>query len=360
MAPDTVRQLERLASMPWIVDHVAAMADAHLAEGVAVGTVFATERMVVPDALGGDLGCGMAAVPLSVEVASLDRAELERWLEAMGRAIPVGDATHRGKGIAVSDALMGAALSTHALEKARDRLAGAHLGTLGGGNHFVELDRDTIGRLWVMVHSGSRGLGAAIAAHHRRAAGGVLGALDVTTPAGAAYVADVAWALEFARANRARMLAEAAAIIAEATGGAPIEAERVDVHHNFVAPEEHGGRTLYVHRKGATSARLGELGLIPGSMGTASYVVRGLGAPASFASCSHGAGRGMTRKESRHRIKPEALDRVMRKEVCDRTKIRDLVEEAPAAYREVREVIEDQADLVEPVWRLEPLAVLKG
>ncbi len=360
---DTARQLRKLASAPWVTGHVAAMADAHLAAGVAVGTVFATEHHLVPAALGGDLGCGMAALPFDVEARLLDRAALERLLARLAAAIPVGDAVHPGRGLGVDDALMAAPLSTGALAHARERLAGRHLGTLGGGNHFLELDRDTSGRLWAMVHSGSRGLGGAIAAHHQRAVTptpGSLGVLDVRTEAGQAYAADVAWALAFARANRDAMLRAAIAVIVDATGAAPLEEERVDVHHNFVAPEVHEGRALWVHRKGATSAREGELGLVPGSMGTASYVVRGLGCAASYGSCSHGAGRVWSRREARVRVKPRALARAMAHVVFDGARIEDLVEEAPQAYRDIREVIEDQAELVTPVWRLEPIAVLKG
>lgn len=167
---ETVRQLQRLASQPYVVEHVAAMADAHLAEGVAVGTVFATERALVPRALGGDLGCGMSAIRLDIEAARLDRRTLTTLVEAWGRAIPAGDATHR-TAHAVPDALLSPRLSTHALEHTRQRLAGRHLGTLGGGNHFLELDRDAEHQLWLLVHSGSRGLGAAVAEHHGRAAG---------------------------------------------------------------------------------------------------------------------------------------------------------------------------------------------
>lgn len=356
---DTERQLRQLAAEPWVVGHVAAMADAHLAHGVAVGSVFATEHTVVPSALGGDLGCGMAAIPVDVAARSLDRRSLERLLVKLSSAIPVGDAFHRGRR-APPETLLAAPLSTHALERARERLVGPQLGTLGGGNHFVELDRDPHGRLWVMVHSGSRGLGSAIALHHQRAAPGALGSLDVRTAAGQAYVEDVRWALTFARANRDALLATALAVIADETGGAPIEDERIDVHHNFVAPEVHGDRTLWVHRKGATAARQGELGLVPGSMGTASYVVRGCGATASFASCSHGAGRVWSRSEARKKQRPEALRQAMRHVVFDEGRLRALVEEAPAAYRDIREVIEDQAELVEPVLRLEPILVLKG
>ena len=359
----TERQLRRLASMPWVVGHVAAMADAHVSEGIAVGSVFATEHTVVPAALGGDLGCGMAAVPLGIDAASLDRPALERLLVRLASAIPVGDASHRGRGVPVDDALLAAPLSTHTLEHTRERLAGRHLGTLGGGNHFLELDRDTSGRLWVMVHSGSRGLGAAIAHHHQRVAGvgpAELVGLDVRTAAGAAYVEDVAWALTFARKNRDVMLARAVEVLAEEAGATPLWDERVDVHHNFVAPEVHGGQPLWVHRKGATSAREGELGLIPGSMGTASYVVRGKGASASLASCSHGAGRVYSRGEARRQLDTRGLARAMRQVVYDEARAAALVEEAPAAYRDIREVLEDQEGLVEPVWRLEPRLVLKG
>jgi tRNA-splicing ligase RtcB len=184
--------------------------------------------------------------------------------------------------------------------------------------------------------------------------------LDVRTAAGAAYVEDVAWALTFARKNRDVMLARAVEVLAEEAGATPLWDERVDVHHNFVAPEVHGGRPLWVHRKGATSAREGELGLIPGSMGTASYVVRGKGASASLASCSHGAGRVYSRGEARRHLDTRGLARAMRQVVYDEARAAALVEEAPAAYRDIREVLEDQEGLVEPVWRLEPRLVLKG
>ncbi len=355
-------QLERIAAQPYVVEHVAAMPDLHVANGVAVGTVFATADTVVPIALGGDLGCGMSAVRFDYPAARLSR--LHEVLETLSRHIPVGDFTHRGKGVPVSDALLATPLSTGALEHARARLAPRHLGTLGGGNHFIELDRDGGGALWLLVHSGSRGLGSAIAAHHLRAAEqgayGALPGLRCDSAQGHACLADLEWALQFARANREALLARATQVLSEVTGAQPDAASRLDVHHNFVRFEEHFGRRLLVHRKGAIAAPAGERALIPGSMGTASYVVEGRGEAQSFRSASHGAGRVMTRREAREQIRPERFTQSMRRVVFDQRRRAALIEEAPAAYRDIGEVLEDEVDLVRPVVRLEPLAVLKG
>jgi tRNA-splicing ligase RtcB len=361
---ETVRQLQRLASQPYVVEFVAAMADAHLAAEVAVGSVFATEHTVVPGALGGDLGCGMSAIRIDIAAASLDRRRLEGLVRQLGRAIPTGDATHRGRGVAVSDALLQPDLSTRALERTREALACRHLGTLGGGNHFLEFDRDAGGSLWMLVHSGSRGLGAAVAAHHAKAAdaggdGGLRG-LDTTREQGAAYLNDLSWALAFARANRQALAARALEVMAD-TLGASVEASvPIDIHHNYVGRETWFGRDLLVHRKGAVAVPEGTQALIPGSMGTASYIVEGLGNEASFGSCSHGAGRVMSRKEAQAAVGPKALAHAMGRVVYPEALARHLVEEAPAAYRDIAEVLEDQEDLVRRRVRLEPIAVLKG
>lgn len=354
----TLRQLQKLAGQPYVTMHVAAMPDAHVSSGVAVGSVFATEHVVVPAALGGDLGCGMSACRLTG--ASLERPQLERFVMALGRAIPTGHATHR-TAVPVPDALRDLPLSTGSLEHTRDALLGRHLGTLGGGNHFIELDRDGQGGMWLLVHSGSRGLGAAIAVHHARAAGDALGGLDVRE-AGAAYLADLGWALDVARANRRTLAARAREVFADVTGLEPEDdanTER-DIHHNFVARETWFGRSVLVHRKGAVAAPEGARVLIPGSMGTASYLATGRGAEASFGSCSHGAGRVLSRSAARAAITPKALQRAMHGVVFPQALARSLVEEAPAAYRDIDEVLEDQADLVQKETRLRPLAVLKG
>ena len=351
VAAEAQAQLERLARQPYVVGHVAAMPDLHVASGVAVGSVFATERFVVPSALGGDLGCGVSAVHFAAQARGLD---LERILDDWSARIPVGDAVHRRSQRLACEA----PLSTQALEHQRERLAPRHLGTLGGGNHFVELDRDSAGELWLLVHSGSRGLGAAIGAHHSKAAEatgiGSIPGLDVESPEGRACLADIAWALTFAADNRKALVAAATDAIAAQTGVGPGDA--IDVHHNFVSHEA----GLWIHRKGAVSAVAGMRVLIPGSMGTASYVAEGLGEPRSFASASHGAGRVMTRKEAHQRISVQRLRQAMRRVVHDEQREASLVEEAPAAYRDIGEVLEDESDLVKPLLRLEPLVVLKG
>lgn len=349
--PRALGQLLRTANQPWAFGFVAAMADAHVSEGVAVGTVFATEHTVVPSALGGDLGCGMSAIRLGIDASRLD---LRNIVDALERAIPAGSATHRGRGVEVPDALFEDPLSTHALEHAREALARRHLGTLGGGNHFLELDVDVEGEVWLLVHSGSRGLGAAIAAHHQKAGE----ALDVREPQGAAYLRDHEWALSFAAANRRSLAKTALSVIAETARVELDDMSVLDIHHNFARREEWLGRPLIVHRKGAVAVPEGTMALVPGSMGTASYVVEGLGNPASFGSCSHGAGRVMTRTEARAKVDRKAFAHAMRRVVHPRR--RDLVEEAPCVYRDIREVLDDQEDLVSRRVRLEPIAVLKG
>ncbi|MFY1830896.1 RtcB family protein [Myxococcus fulvus] len=364
LPPGAQEQLRLIASQPYVVEHVAAMPDLHVARRIAVGSVFATGHHIVPGALGGDLGCGVRAYRFAYPAALLGRDLLESLLARLSRVIPVGDATHRGKGLALPAELESPPLSTQRLCREWERLAPRHLGTLGGGNHFVELDRDAGGDLWLLLHSGSRGVGATLADHHIRVATalgeGTLPGLSLHTPEGAACLADTQLACRFARANRDVLAARALEVLADVLGLTPDVDATVDVHHNHVAPEEHFGRTLWVHRKGAVGLEAGQRGLIPGSMGTASYVVEGLGEPRSFRSCSHGAGRVLSRTEARARIRPAALEHALRRVVHDAGKADSLVEEAPAAYRDIAEVLEDEADLVTPVRRLTPIAVLKG
>ncbi|NTX37584.1 RtcB family protein [Myxococcus llanfairpwllgwyngyllgogerychwyrndrobwllllantysiliogogogochensis] len=364
LPPGAEKQLRHLAAQPYVVEHVAAMPDVHVAHGVAVGSVFATEHHVVPGALGGDLGCGVSAYRFAYPAASLGRDTLELLLTRLSQVIPVGDATHRGRGLPLPSALEAPPLSTQKLRHAWERLAPRHLGTLGGGNHFLELDRDAGGDLWLLLHSGSRGVGAAIGEHHQRVAKtlgeGSLPGLSLHTPEGAACLADLDLACRFARANRDALAARALEVLSQTLGISPEPESTVDLHHNHVAGETHFGRALWVHRKGAVGLESGRQGLIPGSMGTASYVVEGRAEPRAFRSCSHGAGRVLTRTEARARIRPSALEHALRRVVHDSRRAAALVEEAPAAYRDIVEVLEDEADLVTPVRRLTPIAVLKG
>ena len=362
VSDETVAQLERIASRPYTVLRVASMADAHVSEKVAVGTVFATDDVVVPRALGGDLGCGVSALRLTHPPIALDRRALDPVVASLVRAIPAGRALHRGG--TLPDALRAGRLSTHALEHARDALGGKHLGTLGEGNHFLELDRDAEENLWLLVHSGSRGLGAAIAHHHVRVAESLdpdpLAGIPADSSGGRAYLDDVAWALAFARANRAALAARALAILREVLDVDLGVAETVDIHHNFVVRERWDERDVVVHRKGAVAVPAGTRAIVPGSMATASYLVTGLGNALAFDSCSHGAGRVMSRKEAHARVKPAMLADAMRRIAWPKHLERKLVEESPHVYRDIGEVLDDQDDLVARGPRLVPLAVLKG
>lgn len=367
--PLALRGLRAIARAPWARVHVAAMADAHPARAAPVGTVFATDHELVPGALGSDLGCGMRAVRLGAAPRP-ERRALERVLEGWTRAIPAGDACHAGSARA-PDALLALPLSTGKLERARERLLGRHLGTLGGGNHFVELGRSAAGELWLLVHSGSRGLGGAVGDHHARATGGdALAALDTRRDEGAACAADLAFAWAVAEANRAAIARVAADVVREhlrldfecrpphSCAGRSEPDAPIDVPHNCIRREPWLGEDRWIHRKGAAVAPLGGLAPIPGSMGTASWIVAGRGAEASFGSCSHGAGRIVARGEVHRRLAPRAFERSMRGVV--HPPHAHLIEEAPGAYRDVDQVVDDQRELVSPLVRLTPLVVLKG
>jgi tRNA-splicing ligase RtcB (3'-phosphate/5'-hydroxy nucleic acid ligase) len=260
------------------------------------------------------------------------------------------------------DSLRETSLSTGTLTHQRDWLGRRHIGTLGGGNHFIELQRDTLNRLWVTVHSGSRGIGAAIASHHARAATlDTLPFIEAASQEAAAFLSDLNWALDFASENRKRMMEQVVSALTDSIGKT-VSHDFFDVAHNVITQEIHGGRTLFVHRKGAMPAAAGMRGIIPGSMGTASYIVEGLGNLASYASCSHGAGRLLSRSEARKRISLKDLRRQMQHVVYsdEHSVVAALVEEAPAAYKDIKAVLKQQSDLVKPVLRLEPLAVIKG
>jgi tRNA-splicing ligase RtcB len=352
--------LERLARTPDVV-RVAAMPDVHLAEDVCVGTVVATERTLIPAAVGGDIGCGMAAVAFDGEADALtDERAAAAVLTGLSRTIP---SLRRAGPAALPDALKQRELSAPGLESLKRRTAALQLGTLGRGNHFVELQGDEEGRLWLMIHSGSRGLGPAIRDHHHergeRLPGG-LRAIAADGADGAAYLGDVQWALDYAGASRLRM-AEAAAEVVRACLGQHVRMDTwIACAHNLVRREEHDGQCVYVHRKGAISARDGELGVIPGSMGAASYHVEGRGCAAALCSSSHGAGRQMSRGEARRRVSVVELIKQMRGVWFDHRAAEGLRDEAPAAYKDITAVIRAQRELTRVVRRLRPLLSYKG
>ncbi|HYG77406.1 MAG TPA: RtcB family protein [Planctomycetota bacterium] len=356
--------LARLAQSHRLREPVAVMPDVHAASNVCVGTVLASDDVVFPTAIGEDLGCGMASCCYAFEARSLSRRDLERVVERILDRVPVGRRSHPHAQDVPEELLQGE-LSTRALSHQREWLGRRHLGTLGGGNHFIELQADAPGRLWVTVHSGSRGIGAMIAAHHARAAipENPLPFLEIGSAPATAFLSDLKWALTFAAANRLAMHSRVKETLEALTGGLLQCVESFDIAHNTITLESFGaGKPLMIHRKGAMPAFNGSRGIIPGSMATASYIVEGRGCAEAYASCSHGAGRKLSRSEAHATISLAQLRRQMKDVVYPRDERteRSLIEEAPGAYKDIKTVLAEQEDLATPLLRLEPLAVVKG
>jgi tRNA-splicing ligase RtcB len=355
LSPDVERALTRLRASHDVVA-IAVMPDVHLAHDVCIGTVVATRRALYPNAVGGDIGCGMAAVRLRGAPGALDRRTAGRVLAGLSERVPV--LKHRAR-VAPPEALSADRLSDAGLERLRDRDGLLQLGTLGRGNHFLELQRCDEGDLWLMAHSGSRGLGRAIRDFHlarcRRSSTG-LDYLETGTPDGEAYLSDLRWALRYAEANRERIVGAAIEVVEAVTGARADRDSYFACHHNHVAHED----GLLLHRKGAISARDGERGIIPGSMGGPSYHVRGRGVPESLWSSSHGAGRVMSRAQARRRVSVRSLERQVRGVWFDARHAARLVDEAPAAYKDIKQVMRDQRQLTRIVRELRPELSYKG
>lgn len=377
---DTLAQLRNTANLDIVHHHVAAMADAHVGLGATIGSVFGTIDAVIPSAVGVDIGCGMCAMPTGNEWKQLEshaKEFLQTWTAAVFKAIPTGmDGHKRPQQWKSHDPHKGFDYESRydGLTREIQKEAPYKLGTLGGGNHFIELQVDQDGRLWVMVHSGSRHAGKEIADFYIKLARklnqemgtGVprdLSYLPTSTDEGRAYLDDMTWALNYAYENRMRMMERILAILADvmARYGVRLEYDSndlINIHHNYAAEEEHFGRRVWVHRKGATLATRGLTGIIPGSMGSKSYIVEGKGNRDSFESCSHGAGRRMSRKEAFRKISREQMKEALGDVVVRHSS--DVRDEAPQAYKDIDEVMAAQADLVEIRTVLSPLAVIKG
>ena len=345
------------------VAHVAVMPDVHLAEDVCIGVVLASRSLLFPAAVGGDIGCGMMTIALGVDADVLSTPRVAaRVLDGLCRSVPIMRHARDDAPI-MPTILREGRLGSPLLESLRRRDAALQFGTLGRGNHFIELQADDNGRLWLMVHSGSRGLGQAIRQTHEREAsakGGGLAGIEADAPPGRAYPADVEWALQFAHHSRARMLEVASEVLRREVGADPDGATTIACHHNFVRRELHGAASLWVHRKGANSAAAGEAGVIPGSMGAASYHVEGRGCGRALCSSAHGAGRAMSRTEARRTIGTARLHEQMRGIWFDHRLAPGLREEAPGAYKDIGAVMKAQADLVKITRRVSPVLVYKG
>lgn len=360
--PELQRSLARLAATEDVV-RIAVMPDAHVADGVCVGTVTATHHTLLLEAAGSDLGCGMLALPIDGTAAALaDRTVALRLLRRLQSAVP-GLRRPGASREDLPDALWTDSLSAPQLAKFRERDGVHEFGTLGRGNHFVEIQRDEDDGLWLLVHSGSRAMGPAIMQHHaRRAVRTPTGfaRLDADSPEGRAFLVDVDWARRYARANRARIAADAADAVTELLDLSIDTANAIEQDHDHVQQEVHDGVRVWVHRKGAMSLPAGARGVVPGSMGTPTFHVEGRGCSAAMDSSAHGAGRVMRRAEARARVSVHALEQQMGRVVFDARAARDLCEEAPAAYKDIGGVIRAQRSLTRVVRRLVPVLVHKA
>jgi len=358
-------QAKDLANLPFCFKHVAIMPDAHQGYGMPIGGVFAADGVVIPNAVGVDIGCGMRACRTSLTDISVD--QLKNIMGDIRNTIPVGFSHHKvDQGWSLFDRAPDNSLVIQAeLASARKQL-----GTLGGGNHFIEIQKGCDGFVWIMIHSGSRNFGFKIAKIYNDIAkercgfwhsktSKDLAFLPLNTDVAKGYLRDMNYALAFAEENRRQMMVKVKAIISGSLGCRYVD--DVDVHHNYARLENHYGKNVMVHRKGATSARAGEVGIIPGSQGTSSYIVEGKGCSESFESCSHGAGRKMGRKQAQ-----KTLDLQEQKDILDKQGVvhsirtEDDLDEAPGAYKDIQAVMENQKDLVSILVELKPLAVIKG
>jgi tRNA-splicing ligase RtcB len=378
----TRKQALQTAAMPFVRPHVALMPDAHLGTGSTVGSVIPTERAVMPATVGVDIGCGMAAVRTGftredvTAFATRPGRGLAALREAIERAVPVSKGGYNTR-IARSADRRVAELEDRAGRDGFDPGSYARnwrlqLGTLGSGNHFIELCLDEVDRLWVFLHSGSRGVGNKIAQRHVKVAQKLCEQWSVPLPhrdlaylvEGTdefwAYVRELTWAQRFALLNRAEMLDRTVACLSDWAGAAVERADDVQCHHNYTVREEHGGRQVWLTRKGAIDAAAGKRGLIPGSMGTRSYVVTGLGNPASFHSAPHGAGRNFSRRAARERFTVEQLTEAMAGIEWRAENARAFLDEIPGAYKDIDQVMEDAKDLVAVDHTLRQILNVKG
>jgi tRNA-splicing ligase RtcB (3'-phosphate/5'-hydroxy nucleic acid ligase) len=371
LEPESLEQARRTASMPFVFPHVALMPDAHLGKGATVGSVIPTLGAIIPAAVGVDIGCGMIAVRTQFTTADMAGADLRALRMAIEDAIPLS-AGKNNAALTDTAAVRVAELEAGA-EIDYDSFAGGwrlQLGSLGSGNHFIEITVDEENRIWLFLHSGSRGVGNKIAQRHIDVARRLCKQwwIDLPDPDLAylvegtdefwAYMRDLRWAQKFALLNREEMMDRVVDCVQRWIGELVIETERINCHHNFTQPEEHFSKKVWVSRKGAIEASVGRPGLIPGSMGTASYVVEGKGDPLSLNSSPHGAGRSFSRSAARRQFTVEDLRTAM---VGIEYRDTDaFIDEIPAAYKDIDQVMADAADLVEIRHTLHQIVNVKG
>lgn len=371
-------QLTNIASLPFIHHHVAAMPDVHLGIGATIGSVIATHKAIIPAAVGVDIGCGMVAARLSLTANEIDEKALQKVFDQITRDVPVGRGQHADNKVLVEAAKpfeqgLKSLMDRHPeLLKSFGKLSKwtNQMGTLGGGNHFIEVCLDESDRVWVMLHSGSRGVGNAIADYFIKLARKDMERWMIQLPDRdlayfpegsehfADYVRGVHWAQEYAMQNRQSMLELMLAALTRHLPAFTVETEVVNCHHNYVAREHHYSEDVWVTRKGAIRARKGDLGIVPGSMGARSFIVRGLGNPESFCSSAHGAGRTMSRTAAEKHFTEADLIEQTAGVICRKDK--GVLDEIPGAYKNIDEVMANQSDLTEILHTLKQVVCVKG
>ncbi|MHC1717622.1 MAG: RtcB family protein [Acidaminococcaceae bacterium] len=368
---ECLNQAIHLSNLPFAFHHIALMPDCHSGYGMPIGGVLATEEAIVPNAVGVDIGCGMIAVRTGLQDISSEA--VTRIIEIARNKIPVGYEHHKTKQMVQDeDAEIFVAARNHQSPIIREELDSAQyqVGTLGSGNHFVELQKGSDGRIWLMVHSGSRNVGKRVCDYYNQRALSLnakwgtkevpkewdLAFLPMGKDICSEYIAAMEWCMAFAALNRKLMMERLLNIFTKVTGG--LGEIEIQTRHNYAAQEEHFGKSVWVHRKGAIRMRLNEEGIIPGSMGTPSYIVEGMGNPESFCSASHGAGRRMSRSAANKTITEQEAQAAMKGIVHGR--FYGKYEEAPQAYKNIENVMKWQKDLVKPIVKLQPLGVMKG
>lgn len=365
-----LQQIKNASALPFAFHHTVVCPDGHIGYGAPIGGILATySNYIVVNFVGVDIGCGMHAMKTNLEAGLLDITSLKKIMGEIRKAIPVGF-NHRSEAL---KELMPAPGGNIGVVVSEWSSAEHQIGTLGGGNHFIEFQKDQYGFLWIMIHSGSRNLGKKVADEYNKKAklfneryfSSVpkewdLAFLSLDDAEGQAYVSEMEYCVKFARANRGKMMEDIRAILTDNISSITFE-PAIDIAHNYASLEHHFGSNVWVHRKGATRAYQDEIGVIPGSQGTKSYIVRGLGNPESFMSCSHGAGRCLGRKAAKRTLdlakEIKALDDLGI--VHSLREVNDL-DEAPGAYKDVELVMKNQEDLVTIVTKLTPLAVIKA
>ena len=372
------RQLVNISQLPIVHHHVAAMPDVHHGIGATVGSVIPTLRAIIPAAVGVDVGCGMIAARLSLTANEIDEASLKKVFAQISRDVPVGFDQHDERDARTDSAKpfkrgLRAILDKH---PGVEKRVGKHsswvrqMGTLGGGNHFIEVCLDEANRVWVMLHSGSRGIGNAIGTYFIALAKQDAERHQLQLPdrdlayfaEGAEhfedYVEAVGWAQDYARANRVEMMDLVLEALHRHLPAFAVTTEAVNCHHNYVERETHYGEDVWVTRKGAIRAREGDLGIIPGSMGTRSYIVRGRGGAEAFDSCAHGAGRRMSRTQAEKQFSVADLSQQTAGVICRKDK--GVLDEIPGAYKDIDTVMANQSDLVEVLHTLKQVLCVKG